>query len=141
MRWPTVHNLILALALSVLTMVLPSCSTKQRVIEVNSQDIAAHQRHQVADIVLNDTFTVLQFVSTDSGVQLVPIQQIQRSARGHAAAATTTTDTTTHHNKTTTQKQRTTVMPSCPWFLSETFYMLILAILFLLLVTYIARKL
>ena len=141
MHWPTDHNLILAFALSVLTMVLPSCSTKQRVFEVNSQDIVAHQRHQVAEIILNDTFTVLQFVSTDSGVQLVPIQQIQRSTRGHAAAATTNTDTTTHHNKTTTQKQRTTVLPSCPWFMSETFYMLILAILFLLLVTYIARKL
>lgn len=141
MRWPTAHNLIVAFALSVLTMVLPSCSTKQRVVEINTQDIAAHQRLQVADIVLNDTFTVLQFVSTDSGVQLVPIQQIQRSTRGHAAAATTTTDTTTHHNKTTTQKQRTTVLPSCPWFMSETIYMLIVGFISIMLVIYIARKL
>lgn len=131
----------MAFALSVLTMVLSSCSTKQRIVEVNTQDIAAHQRHQVADIVLNDTFTVLQFVSTDSGVQLVPIQQIQRSTRGHAATATTTTDTTTHHNKTTTQKQRTTVLPSCPWFLSETIYMLIVGFISIMIVIYIARKL
>ena len=144
MPWPTLHNhtqLIYILLLPVFMTVFPSCSTKQKSIEVNTATIAAHQQRTTTQLHLTDTIDI--YIPTDSDTVTTWIPRYRFVKRVGATTNTHNSDssrTVSSQHKTTVKNNTIEPIQTKVSNFMEILYMLIVGLVCCSLLTYLTRK-